>query len=316
MKKIFLLTMLGVSLPVLTMAQDDDLYFVPSKETKAKAANTYGMPTDTYYCGSKRSARDYNRRSWDATAAASDTTANDIIDFSAVQGVYPDSTTATAATEEDSDYTCTRKMSRFDGYTPSEAYWEGYRDGTWTGGRPGWYSAWYGSWYGPWYSTWFDPWYDSWYFGTYWGWGAPYFYAWYSPWRYDYYYWSRPHWGWHGGYYAGSGTRYWSRAGYSHHKYLTARGGDGARRGGTLAGYRVPRTTAQTYGTRGTRSNAGDLGGYRSRTYNNNNNFNNNNFSSGSRFFNRSSSGGGFRPSGGFGGGRSVGGGHSYGGRR
>ncbi len=309
MKKFFLLTMLGMSLPVLTMAQDDDLYFVPSKETKVKEVNTYGMPTDTYYSGSKRSAREYNRRSWDTTASA-DTTANDIIDFSAVEGVYPD-TTATVATEEDSDYSCTRKMSRFDGYTPSEAYWEGYRDGTWTSGRPGWYSAWYGSWYGPWYSLWLDPWYDSWYFGSYWG--SPYYYAWYSPWRYDYYYWSRPYWGWGGGYYAGSATRPWSRAGYSHHKYLTARG-DGARRSSSMAGYRVPRTTSQTYGTRGMRSNAGNLGGYRSRTYNNNSNNTpsyNRSFSGGSR--SSMGNGGGYRPSGG---GRSAGGGHNYGGRR
>ncbi len=309
MKKILLLTMIGLGLPALTMAQDDDLYFVPSKETKAKAADTYGMPTDTYYSGSKRSAREYNRRSWDT--AASDSAASDIIDFSAVQGVYPDS-----ASTEDSDYTCTRKMSRFDGYTPSEAYWEGYRDGSWTGVRPGWYSAWYGSWYGPWYSAWFDPWYDSWYYGFSWGWGAPYYYAWYSPWRYDYYYWSRPYWGWGGGHFVASATRPWSRAGQSHHKYLSARGGEGAARGGSLAGYRLPHSASQTYGTRGARGNTGNLGGYRSRTYNNNNG---NNTPSFSRSFSGGSAptgNGGFRPSGGSGGGRSVGGGHSYGGRR
>ena len=56
-------------------------------------------------------------------------------------------------------------MSRFEDYTPSDAYWAGYRDGRWT-------SPWYYSSYYPWYDSWYDPWY----YGSYWGWYSPYYY--------------------------------------------------------------------------------------------------------------------------------------------
>ena len=44
MKKIILMTTILVSLPMLSMAQDDDMYFVPTKESKAKELKSYGMP--------------------------------------------------------------------------------------------------------------------------------------------------------------------------------------------------------------------------------------------------------------------------------
>lgn len=306
MKKIILMTTILVSLPMLSMAQDDDMYFVPTKESKAKELKSYGMPADTYYTGSKKSSREYNRRAWSSVAPI-DSAGNDIINFSATEGVYPDS-----AYSEADDYACTRKMSRFDGYTPSEAYWEGYRDGRWTGVRPGWYDAWYGSWYSPWRSSWYDPWYDPWYYSSYWGWYSPYYYSiWYSPWHYGYY-WDRPYWGWGGGVHISGPVhagRSWSRSGYSHHKYAGNTDSNANRRGGSLAGYRGQRNSNIDYGTRVQRNNARDLGGYRSRSYNSNSN------SSYSRpsYSNGGSSFGGSSRSGG---GRSVGGGHNYGGRR
>ena len=115
-------------LPLSLMAQDDDMYFVPSKENVAKEAKTYGMPRNTYYSGSQRSVDEYNRRGMSSLTPI-DSAGNDIIDFSAVRGVYPDSTYTDQA---DNDYQLTRKMSRFDDYTPSEAYWDGYRDGRWS----------------------------------------------------------------------------------------------------------------------------------------------------------------------------------------
>ena len=111
MKKIILMTTILVSLPMLSMAQDDDMYFVPTKESKAKELKSYGMPADTYYSGSKKSSREYNRRAWSSVAPI-DSAGNDIINFSATEGVYPDS-----AYSEADDYACTRKMSRFDGYS-------------------------------------------------------------------------------------------------------------------------------------------------------------------------------------------------------
>ena len=119
MKKLIMsLLLLGV-MPISMMAQDDDMYFVPTKENVAKEAKTYGMPSNTYYAGSSRSVDDYNRRAW-STVEPVDSLGNDIIDFSAVRGVYPDSAYSEMA--DNGDYQLTRQMSRFDDYTPSDAY--------------------------------------------------------------------------------------------------------------------------------------------------------------------------------------------------
>ena len=174
MKKLFLLTVIS-ALPLTMMAQDDDMYFVPSKKNVAQEAESYGMPKNTYYAGSSRSVDDYNRRAWTSVTPI-DSTGNDIIDFSAVRGVYPDSTYSET---EANDFQLTRKMSRFDDYTPSEAYWDGYRDGRWS--SP-WYYGGYSSWY------WNDPWYwgSPWYYGSYYGWYSPWYYGYgyYRPWYY------------------------------------------------------------------------------------------------------------------------------------
>lgn len=310
MKKFILLSVLTISYPLLSMAQDDDLYFVPSKETKKQEVKTYGMPKDTYYVGSKRSSRDYNRRAWSQVAPI-DSAGNDIVNFSAVKGVYPDS----AYTEVD-DYACTRKMSRFDGYTPSEEFWAGYRAGQ---SNWGWRYGWYDPWYDPWYTSWYDPWY----YGSRWGWYSPYYYStWYSPWYYGY--WDRPYyWGyWTGGghVYASHAGRPWSRAGVSHHKYANDVAGGTNR--GNLGGYRSYGYQNHTrgnssYGNNTYNSNNNynnrnnNLGGYRSQSNSNYSNRSNTSYSSGSSSFGGSRSG-----SYGGGGGRSVGGGHSYGGRR
>ena len=61
MNKLILLALVsGFSLSL--MAQDDDMYFVPSKQTKERAVANYGMPRSTYYSGSNRSVDEYNRR--------------------------------------------------------------------------------------------------------------------------------------------------------------------------------------------------------------------------------------------------------------
>jgi hypothetical protein len=288
MKKLILLTLVS-AFSLSMVAQDDDMYFVPTKENVAKEAKKYGMPQKTYYSGSNRSVDDYNRRAQFSNPA--DTTGNDIIDFSAVRGVYPDSAYSQSA--ENEDYALTRRMSRFDDYTPSEAYWAGYSAGRWSSPwRTSWYS-WYD--YDPWY---WDSWYwnDPFYYSSWYSWRYPWsFSVWYSPRYYSYY---RPWYG--GGYRVGVGRSY-SRAGVTHHKSTSS------RRGTDLGGYRSSNSSRTYTPTRTTTNNSGNLGGYRSSGSS----------SSGGSF----SSGGGSRGGGGFsggggGGGRSTGGGHSYGGRR
>jgi hypothetical protein len=216
MKKLILLTLVS-AFSLSLMAQDDDMYFVPTKENVAKEARKYGMPQNVYYSGSNRSVDDYNRRVQFSSPV--DSTGNDIIDFSAVRGVYPDS--AYSQPVENDDYALTRRMSRFDDYTPSEAYWDGYRAGRWSS---------------PWYNTWYS-WYDPWYYDSWWYWNDPFCYSSWYGWRYPYYYstWYSPrYYGYH--YYGGS---YISRGGssrlssnmrfYDRRNYSS----DGSRRDGT-----------------------------------------------------------------------------------
>ena len=185
--KLFLSFILG-AMPLAMMAQDDDMYFVPTKKNVEKEMANYGIPRSTYYSGSNRSVDDYNRRGGGSyyQIIPTDTTGNDIIDFSAERGVYPDSTVAAE------DFALTRQMERYDGYEPDAAYREGYRDGR----RDSW------GWHSPWFYSSYYPWYDS-----YWYWNDPWYYrhygwygSWYDPWYYDYY-WYRPY-GWYGGYYS------------------------------------------------------------------------------------------------------------------
>ena len=234
MKKFILLTAVA-ALPLGLMAQDDDMYFVPSKENVAKEAKTYGMPKNTYYSGSQRSVDDYNRRVW-SSATPIDSAGNDIIDFSAVRGVYPDSTYVEASTAD--DYKYTKRMSRFEGYTsPDVAYWEGYRDGRYT--SPWYYSSYY-SWYDPWY------WNDPWYYGRY-GWTG-YYGGWYSPWYYGG--WYRPYYyrGWYG-------PRYYARS-----YYRPNRDYQRIIRSNPPAGYRTYGNNGRSTYSRGSFGNGSTMG--------------------------------------------------------
>lgn len=172
MKKIVLMSAMAVL--TLSVTAQDDMYFVPTKKNVEKSAASYGMPEKTYYSGCRQSVDEYNRMAVrnGSSVTAIDSTGNDIVGFDAVQGVYPDSMA------QNGDYTCTRRMSRFDDYSWRDPYWDGYYAGRAS-------SLWYDPWYSPY-------WYDSWY-----GWGWPY-YGYYSSW-----YWNDPwYWGgWHGHYY-------------------------------------------------------------------------------------------------------------------
>jgi hypothetical protein len=280
MKKFILLTAV-CSLSLNMMAQDDDMYFVPTKENVAKEAESYGMPKSTYYSGSNRSVDDYNGR-LSSSVTPVDSLGNEI---------------------ETDDYQYTRRMTRFDDYSPSVAYWQGYRDGSWS--SPWYFNRYYYSVYDP----WFDPWYDTmYYYDSY--------YGWYSPWRYGWYYSSyyRP-WGYYSWYtpiYYGGGRlysehhtkspsiNYYNRRNYSNNG--TRRTSDGrridVRSGNVGSGSRTSYNSGNQ--TRTSRSDSGSRPS-------------NSSFSGGSR----SSSGSSMRSTGtSSGGSRSGGGGRVGGGRR
>ena len=313
MKKLILLSMIAMVMPLELLAQDD-MYFVPTREQAEQTVREYGLPRDTYYIGSRRSVDEYNRRG--SYYEVLDSIGNDTIDFDGIAGVYPD----TIFLDEPDDYRYTRRMNRFDGYEPSSEYLAGYLAGrsmwhspwylnSWYY-YPGRYSyyGWYDSWYYPWCGTWYDPWYDPWYYGY------GYRYGLYS--------------GWYGGWYGGYGYR-------PHYGGITSARPVGTRNHGRVSngvgsvGVRRNGSVSHTHGTfGGTRVGSGTFGGSRNggntnttpRTSTRSDSYTpprtNTSTGSGSGSFGGSHSGGG---SFGGGGSHSSGGGHgggSFGGRR
>lgn len=290
----FLVSLILGALPLTMVAQDDDMYFVPSKKT-VKSTTTMrssARPAPTFHSGSNRSVDEYNRRGGSYyqvlpadTAGRSAQGSNDIIDFSGELGVYPDSAAA------GDDFALTREMSRWDGYEP-DAYLEGYRDGRRESSLTiGWHSPWFYSSYYPWYDSywyWHDPWYYT-------GWYDPWYYSWYDPWYYGYGYY-RPwyHSYWYGGYYhphyyygggvshydGPTGTQRHGRISYSSPRgvsngrttaYSSGRFGgralDANRTSGTFGSTRSASTGARSTSTRSSSSRFG--GNAATRTYNN-----------------------------------------------
>ncbi len=314
MKKWILLSVMLGAFSLSSLAQDDDMYFVPTKKNVARDRATYGIPADTYYSGSMRSVDEYNRR-WASSYEVLPVDTGDIISFAGVEGVYPDSL---------GDFSLTQRMTRFDGYEPSAAYWAGYSRGysdSW-----GWHSPWYYSYY-PWYDWYYDPWYyDSWYWGGWYGWYGP----WYSPWYRGYYSYYDP---W---YYSGGGVTYAHyNPGTENHGRISGAGSTGFASGrtrtyssGTFGSSRSLGTSVANrsgaYG--GSRTSTSAATSTRTRTstpnYSTNNipTYSNSNGNFGGSYSNSSSgSFGGSRSSGGGGGGGSVssgGGGGGGGGSR
>ena len=309
MKKWFLMSLMLGALPLSMLAQNDDMYFVPSKSAvdKARAARA---SRGTYYVGSNRSVDEYNRQGSYYQALPPD---SDIIDFSAVQGVYPDST---------SDYDLTRRMMRYEEYEPNSSFWEGYNAGrrdSWYGygWTSPWYSSYYYGWYDPFYYPWYGTWYDPWYYGYY----SPYNY------RYGYYGWGHPY---YYGYYGGGGGYTRNYPGTRNHGDVARSGSYGIRTGsstsyssGTFGGSRVSSNRGRTSSSSSTRTGSINRSG---STYSNSyGNFGGSSTSSGGgtrssgSSYSGSSSGGGGSfggSSSGGGGGSSRSGGGSFGGRR
>ena len=248
MKKRFLLSVMLGAFALSGVAQDD-MYFVPSKKSNSQVNAPVTPPAGTYYSGSMRSVDDYNRR-WASSYEVLPADTGDIVNFSPVEGVYPDSL---------GDFALTQRMTRFDGYEPSLAYWEGYAQGR--RDYINWHSPWYYSSYYPWYDSWYyDRWYwDSWYWDPWyyrpWGWGG--YYSYYYP----YYGYS---WGWGGGGYISHHPRSTQNhgriAGASPSTYTYGRGsGFGGSRRGSFGG-----TRAGTYGSTG---GSGAFGGSRTGSF-------------------------------------------------
>ena len=311
MVKWFLPFYLFTFLPLSMMAQDDDdMYFVPTKKTVERQQQTYGVPQYTYYPGSTRNVDEYNRR---FQSDVCDTAMND----SVLQ-----------------DYTLTRQMSRWDGYEPTQSYWDGYADGRRDGA---WHSPWFYNSLYPWYDAyWYDPWYmDRWYLYRgmydpwYWSYGHYGYYGyagWYGPYYYGYGYYAP----YYGGYAYSTGTtgtqnhgkiNYNGPRGLSNGRSTTysagtfggSRIGSSSRSTGTLGSRQgATRNSSATTSTSGRTTNAyGNFGGNRARTTNTTPAT-----TAPTRTFTpaTTSSSGGMSGGGSFGGSRSSGGGSSSGG--
>ncbi len=180
MKRTLILYALLSTIPLVSFAQDDDLYFTPKKTIKTEEANApKPHPHETYYCGSNRDVDEYNRRGQLKSyyqKIETDSLGNDMIEFhpgdgtygtdsiDSVQYIYPGSETY----YDDDYYAYSRRMGRFDGFY---GWYNPYFYSYWN--NPYWYS-WY-DWYTPWQYTYaWRGWYDPWFYGYY-GWGYPYF---------------------------------------------------------------------------------------------------------------------------------------------
>lgn len=335
MKKIWMLSMLTLMVASTATAQDDDLYFVPKKSSDKVVTNrphSVEREEPAYYVGSNRDVDEYNRRGRFRSRYQPIGEGNDIIDFEAGDGLYPDSTYvdtlfAAAPAQEywaddyDDDFRYSRRMSRFDDYYGFYDPWY-YR--SW-GYGPYWrtgYYPWYDSWYYPWYSSWYDPWY--------YGYGYPWYGGWYRLWYYGYGY------PWYGGHYYSyngpSGTQNHGRINYGGTRGMS-NGRTTTFGNGRFGGTAVSRGAGTSAGTRGTytpsrsgvySNGSGNFGGSRSsstptRSYTPSSSSpsrSSGSFGGGGGFGGSRSSGGSFGGGGGFGGGRSGGGGGSFGGRR
>lgn len=231
--------------PASTMAQNDDLYYVPSKKEKTPpAVKPDAERTPVYTVGTVRDVDEYNRRTYRSSYVRldNDSTGDDIIDFEGGADL-PD--TLYLYEEElgfgDSDYYYSRMMSRFDDFYGWYPYYY----------RTRWYWD-YPYWRGPYWSYssfWYDPWYDPWDYGWY---G-------YSRWWYPYSY--------YGGYYhpwiawrGHTGTR--NHGHLAHHGTV---GTGGNRHFGTHGGAATSRPiTTGTFGTR--RVDGTTFGGSRATT--------------------------------------------------
>lgn len=277
MKRLQLLSLLLLMLPLHLSAQwDDDMYFVPKKKP-AKAVrttttesfdygenDTQGVPD--YHTGKLRDADEYNRRRTNHVygVVCED---GDTLQFTEQDLAKKDS--IPYYIEEEPEYCCGSRIVRFHSGVHCPYYWDIVYD--------------------PWYYDYYDPFFYPRY--AYWGWYGP---RWYDPWYYPYG-WYGPyvsvHVGWYGGWYGGWRTGYyrpsyaWGSGNRAGHSQFADRGSSynpggrgsmggnrGSSFGGGTRGNIAGNTRGMTYdGTRGGTYNGtrgGTYSGTRGQTYN------------------------------------------------
>lgn len=317
MKRYSVLMILSLCLHCAGFAQDDDVYFVPSKSQKVET--TVKSQKSAVALSQQNATQDYdnwadgrNNRGWDVDA------------YNRRGGKTVTSVDSIQEVEEPSEGAYTTRIVRFHspriGVYVSSPYYVDVFD-YW---GPSWYtSPWYYDWYGPsWYAGWWGrPWYGSWCIGVGW---PHYWHSWYHPW-YDY------AWGWGSSWH---GVPSWYRHGNG--RYLdpnhrvtnyrpTRNYAYNNRRSGYTPSRSYGRTPSRNYGTVNNRPsrNYGNTS-TPSRNYNNSNSSrqpsrSNSDVRSSRSYGTPSQNSGGNRggsysaPSRNFGGGRSVGGGASRG---
>ncbi len=197
-KLVYLLMLVVVCVPISLYAQDD-MYFVPKKSDKGAVGTTKKVGGDTL---SKvkpldMSVDEYNRRHMQSSynILGADSLGNDIIEFEAGDGKYPEIDTIKVYQPplDDDDFYYSAQMGLFDGYYGwYNPYFYGYMGGRWGY----YYDMWY-PWYHPWAYGLYDPWYNGWYYGyylgplgyygywydnpAYWGWGMYPYFGWGHP---------------------------------------------------------------------------------------------------------------------------------------
>ncbi|MBR6196230.1 MAG: hypothetical protein IKQ72_01365 [Bacteroidaceae bacterium] len=202
MKRFLLIALSFV--PLFSMAQDDDMYFVSRKQAAKNADkklyDSFRKDPDRQYSvygNSSVSDDDYNRRGvlsnakyqtsggsdMDTLFVTSDSvrlagTTDSLVHKSKKVKIYSD-------IDDLEDYYYSRRMARLHRFAHSPYYWDLYCG-----------------------SYWYDPWYDPWFYHHGWGW----YNSWYDPYFYGYswYGWNY----WYDGWYAGYGPHYWR---YHHH---------------------------------------------------------------------------------------------------
>lgn len=333
MKGLLLSLMAVCYFSVATYAQDDDVYFVPSrnadKQQREEANTSHPTYSDNTGHAASNWAEGRGNGQWDVDQYNRRGSYRDSIaaDSSALASV-PD--TASAYVYEDADATYTVRLIRFHSprvgiYVSSPYYDSFFYDPFWADFWPynywtwnSWYGWGYAAW-GPWSFGWYDPWY-----GPYWGWN--HWWGWhYGPAWGGWY----PHYPYPGTHWAGNARRgptggyvAYSRGGAGRGRISSSRYGAGSRNAGRENAVNRNIRPSRNYGNTSSGNRRSSERNTPSRSYNRNSQRSYSTPSSGSSrnrsgsFSTGSRSGGGFS-SGHSGGGRSFGGGGgSRGGRR
>lgn len=229
---------MALTLNASAFAQDDDLYFVSSKQKQEKQVEEPRRATYTPIQEKQDEtnwAEGRGNGEWD-------------VDTYNRRDTKADTANAELSLDEENDYGIyTTRIVRF--HSP--------RVGVYVSSP--YYVDVYDYWYDPWfYNTWYDPWYTPWYG---WGWHAGYWPGWYGwGWHYPHYHygwgwnwgWHHPHydyaWGW--GHRAPSNARYGRNGGWISYSGRPAESGNrytGRPVSGNRYGYRPSRDFGNNY---------------------------------------------------------------------